>query len=134
MKRSQRLRRPQDFARARTQGRRLQGAALSLTWVANRLPSNRFGYVVNKRVGGAVTRNLVKRRLRAIMQARHTEILPGYDIVLTAQPVAAQSLFSALESDVTRLLQRARLFCPPSDEGQQGQPAPAMAKPVEEEA
>jgi ribonuclease P protein component len=57
-----------------------------------------------------VTRNLVKRRLRAIV--RTVLLDPGFDIAVSARPAAAVAGFGALEAAVTGLLSRARLLRP----------------------
>ena len=79
--RALRLRSPADFAAVRAQGRTLHFPSLALGWRAIELPHNQYGFVVGKRVGKAVTRNLVKRRLRAnlesIGRARGMEHAPG---------------------------------------------------------
>ncbi len=62
---------------------------------------SRFGFVVSRQVGGAVTRNRVKRRLRDIA-ARSLETAPvGHDVVIRALPAAATASFVEL-SDAWR--------------------------------
>ena len=64
----------------------------------------RFGFSVSRRVGSAVVRNRVKRRLREI--ARNTSVHDGWDIVVTAFPNAANSDSSQLATSVQRLSRR----------------------------
>ena len=52
---------------------------------------SRVGLVVSKAVGNAVARTQVKRRLRAQMAALLPLIEPGTDIVIRANPAAAQA-------------------------------------------
>ena len=53
-------------------------------------------------VGHAVTRNLVKRRLRAIAR-EYESLLPAYtDVVIRAKPSAATANFADLEQQVKR--------------------------------
>ena len=65
--------------------------------------SRMAGLAVSKAVGGAVTRNLVKRRLRAGL----AQVLPGLPegsrVVVRALPAAATTPFAQLTSDVDRL-------------------------------
>jgi ribonuclease P protein component len=73
---------------------------IHLTARANNLPYSRVGYAVSRRVGNAVTRNLVKRRLRSIV--RELPITPGFDIVAVPQNPSAQASFPDLERETER--------------------------------
>ena len=64
----------------------------------------RVGFVVSKKVGGAVVRNRVKRRLRAQVARLLPAIPPCVDIVVRAQPAAAVVDSSQLGAELERLL------------------------------
>lgn len=69
----------------------------------------RVGYTVTKKLGGAVTRNRIKRRLRAA--AREVvpgHAAPGHDYVLIARPSAADRPWEALLDDLRAALKHAR--------------------------
>jgi len=70
----------------------------------------RIGFSVSRRVGGAEVRNRVKRRLREVIRRKLARIAPGYDLVITARPGAADARMETLEQDVAVLLARARLL------------------------
>lgn len=116
LRRIQRLRSPRDFQRVRAQGRRISGALLILGYAArtesDQTGVTRFGLSVSRRVGGAVARNRVKRRLREVMRRKLARIVPGYDLVITARQGAADARMETLEQDVRVLLLRARLLIP----------------------
>lgn len=112
MKRAEHLRSATDFAAVRAHGRATHCAALTLSWGDSAHAFNRFGFVVGKRVGNAVTRNLVKRRLRAIIDARRHLLFTSFDIVFIARPSAPHRSFADLERDIDRLLTRAKLWHP----------------------
>lgn len=63
---------------------------LTIFALPNRFPHNRLGLAVGSRVGNAVARNAVKRRLREAFRQlqhdfhRHAE--GGYDLVITVRP------------------------------------------------
>jgi ribonuclease P protein component len=76
--------------------------------IANHGPLTRYAFAIPKRVGNAVTRNKVRRRLREIL--RQAPLLEGIDIVISVRPAAAEATFQALQSELTMLLKRARIL------------------------
>jgi ribonuclease P protein component len=104
LRREQRLRRRKDFVAAYRQGQTQKNRLLVLRVRPNGTTVSRFGFVAGKVVGGAVTRNLVKRRLRAI--ARSVTIKAGLDIVVGARKTAATAEYQELERAFVALLRR----------------------------
>ena len=69
----------------------------------------RVGYTVTKKLGGAVARNRIKRRLRAAARAVVPDhAAPGHDYVLIARPGAEARAWPALLDDLRRALKHAR--------------------------
>ncbi|NHI15887.1 ribonuclease P protein component [Microbacterium excoecariae] len=66
----------------------------------------RFGFIVSKAVGNAVTRNTVRRRLKAICLEATPSLRPGADVVIRALPASAAAPFADLRRDVARGLAR----------------------------
>lgn len=64
----------------------------------------RVGFVVSKRIGNAVVRNRVTRRLREIVRPRFETLPPGSGIVLRALPGIDEQPFAELEADVVGAL------------------------------
>lgn len=108
MQRANRLRRRNDFAAAYQRGRAWSNELLAVRVLANGLPLSRFGFAVGKRVGKAVVRNRVKRRLREIVRSLHPA--GGWDVVIIARPAAADVDFASLGAAVRSLFGRARLL------------------------
>ena len=73
----------------------------------NELALSRYGISISKRVGKAVVRNKVKRRLREII--RTVPLKPGWDIVFIAHPAAATANYASIRRAVENLLTRACL-------------------------
>jgi len=66
----------------------------------------RVGFVVGKSVGNAVTRNLVKRRLRHLARERLPELPDSGVLVVRALPASATATFAELGADLDRGLAR----------------------------
>ena len=62
----------------------------------NRTDSNRVGITVSKKLGKAVVRNRVRRRLREVYRLHESRFLPGWDIVVVARGRAVDASFSDL--------------------------------------
>ncbi len=104
----QHLTKPADFALVQSQGRWRGARLLGIKSRPNGLSLARWGIVASKRVGKAVVRNRVRRRLREIL--RVLPVRGGYDIVVTARPEAAMAGFAALREVLVKLLAEASLL------------------------
>lgn len=67
----------------------------------------RVGFVVSKAVGNAVVRNRTKRRLRASIATRLSDIPLGFDLVVRANPAAATATYGQLDAALGQQLSRA---------------------------
>lgn len=76
--------------------------------VRNGLQCSRYGLSVGRRVGKAVTRNKVKRRMREVMRSK--VLVPGWDVVLIGRSSAGNCTYAALEHSITNLLARGGLL------------------------
>nr|WP_315266578.1 ribonuclease P protein component [Microbacterium lemovicicum] len=106
--RPNRLTRGTDYKTVVRRGRRCAGAH-TITYVsktADPSSSTRFGFIVSKQVGGAVVRNTVRRRLKAVCAEALAELPSGTDVVIRALPAAAAASFGDLHAEVSRCLAR----------------------------
>ncbi|MFC0595979.1 ribonuclease P protein component [Thermus composti] len=92
------------FQRLR-KGRGGRGRYVSVKWLP--APELRVGIVVSKKVGKAVARNKVKRRLREILRRLH---LPQAHLLVIAHPEAREAGFAELFQDVVRALRKSGLI------------------------
>lgn len=103
-----RLRTPAEFARVQREGRTHDLGPLVFRLAARpTVPEGaaraRLGLAVSKRVGGAVVRNRVKRRVRECFRLQQAA-LAGLDLVVTARPAAATLEQRDVAVHFTRLL------------------------------
>lgn len=96
-----------EFALARKEGRVAQGKYLRLSAVKGpEGDASRFGIITSRRVGGAVTRNRVRRRLREICRLHRESAAPGWLVVIVAKSQAAETTFEALREEWLLLTRR----------------------------
>jgi ribonuclease P protein component len=106
-----RLKRRSEFL-AVAKGKRFQSPSFSLQ-AARRLQgpagegeaeaAPRFGFTGTKKIGGAVVRNRIRRRLKeALRLARDLPARPGYDYVIVARLKALREDFCALQDELGR--------------------------------
>lgn len=68
--------------------------------------ASRFGIITTKRVGHAVIRNLMRRRVREILRAHGEGLSRGLRVVIIVRNRAASTDYAGLEKDFLKLLQR----------------------------
>ncbi len=78
----------------------------------NRLNQNRVGITVSKKLGGAVVRNRMRRRLREVYRLNEDRFLPGYDIVVVARSRAVETSFEDLTAAYLSLAGKAGILRP----------------------
>ena len=76
----------------------------------NRLTTNRVGITVGKKLGKAVIRNRVRRRLREIYRTNELRLAPGWDIVVVARVKAVYARYSDLERSFLQTARRLELL------------------------
>lgn len=108
LNRAHRLRRRSEFTTAVRTGRRAgrRTVVVHLQRAAGG-EAPRAGFVVSRAVGGAVTRNLIRRRLRHLVRAHLAELPAGSALVVRALPPAAHASYDHLDADLTAALRSA---------------------------
>ena len=100
-----------DFAHVREQGRVFRGALLTLGVINDvKTVTFRAGFITSRRVGNAVQRNRVRRRLREIVRQRQHAFRSQIWFVTIARRAAAQATYGALEDEWLRLATRASIL------------------------
>ncbi len=109
-KRTGKLRTRRDFQTVLAQGKTWYSPLVRLVVQPHRAGQSRFGLVTARRLGKAVVRNRVRRRLRESLRL-HAPYLPaGVDVVLIAQGRAGAASFWELHQCVHDVLRRAGLL------------------------
>ena len=108
---TRRLTHRSEYERVRRDGITQRGKLLML----NVMPvenSNawRAGFVTSSRLGGAVVRNRVRRRLREIVRRHQHELRRGFWFVIITKHEAGTACYGALEDEWLRLARRASIL------------------------
>ena len=104
------LRSVADFQQIQSQSSSRAHPLLLLRYRRNGLERTRYGISTGRRVGSAVVRNGIRRRLRSILRVLDAEVERGFDILLVARPAAAGVKQSELDAALRQLLKRATLL------------------------
>ena len=107
--RSDRLRKRREFEECYASGVRMSGRHLQLFLLSRKAAGPaRFGVSVSRRLGGAVTRNRLRRRLREIFR-RNREVFGSgpFDCVVNLRASAVGAAFYELEQDCLSAVRRA---------------------------
>jgi ribonuclease P protein component len=95
-----------DFERVYRQGAAYRGKLFSVHAFPNELGTPRLGLSVSRRVGNAVMRNTVRRRLREIFHSALPGVPGDLDLVVSARPAAAEATFAELSEEFARSLRK----------------------------
>jgi ribonuclease P protein component len=105
LSRDERLRHRLEFLNCYRRGRRRHGSLLILYAHPNALHHPRLGITASRKVGPAVLRHRLKRRIREVYRRWSGRSgLPAMDLVVHVKPEARGSDFPALQRDLQRLL------------------------------
>ncbi len=94
------------FRRLYAKGRSAASPTVAVYVRPNHSQRSRLGFTVGTRIGKAVVRNKVRRRLREIYRTHEQELRPGWDIVVVARGRAAGAPYRELRRDLLRLLDK----------------------------
>jgi ribonuclease P protein component len=108
------LRSREDFARLGAHGRTRTDRLLVVHYAANSLSHDRFGISTGRRLGGAVTRNRVRRRIREILRSAPGLEGRGWDVLVVARPASTSATFDELRGALLRLLGAVRASVAPA--------------------
>lgn len=98
-----RILRRMEFRRVYEEGQRRSASLCTIFYRPNGLPETRLGITVPSRVGGAVLRNRIKRRVREVFRRNRLALPGGWDIVINPRTQAAEIAYPVLQKELLRL-------------------------------
>ena len=104
------LKKNYEFRRLYTRGKSAGNSLLVMYQRRNGSQTNRLGITVGGKVGGAVVRNRVRRRIREIYRLGEGRLKRGYDIVIVARVRAKDASYDELERALWGLARRMELL------------------------
>ena len=108
MKKTNRLRKRKEFAYIFRNGARASGNYLVLVLLKSKQIKIKIGFSVSKKVGNAINRNKIKRRMRAIL----TDLVPQMQVkqnyIFIAKPNASEATFDNLKADIINTLKKSQ--------------------------
>lgn len=97
------LKKNHEFRRLYSKGKSAAAATMACYCRKTGREVNRIGFTVSNKIGNAVTRNRIRRRLREIYRLHERGLKRGYDIVVVARHRAAEADYHRLERDLLRV-------------------------------
>ena len=108
---TERLRKDSDFRRVYKHGKSFANRYLVMYIMRNNLEYNRVGISVSKKVGKAIVRNKVKRRIRESFRLDvDKKIKSGYDIVFIARVAISDMQYNEINKSMKHLVNKFKLF------------------------
>ena len=101
---SEALKNNYEFKRLYLHGKKRADPFLAVYCRKNKTNVNRVGFTVGKKIGNAVKRNRLRRRMKEAYRLNEYRILPGYDIVIVGRTRAVFAGFDELYDSLFSLL------------------------------
>ena len=109
--RARRITRRGDFQRVRREGRSYRGRHMILGVLADsEIRSLKVGYITTRRLGNAVLRSGIRRRLRGVVQRHGLRLKSGHWLVMIPHTLSGEVGSADLERDWLKLVRRAGLL------------------------
>jgi len=99
-----------EFRRLYNKGKNAATKCVVVYCIRNGKPENKLGITVSTKLGGAVQRNRVRRRLKEIYRLNEHRLHTGYNIVLVARQRSRHAGWKELESSVIYLFKKLGLI------------------------
>lgn len=114
---AERLRKRREFLGVYERGDKIQSTYFVLYMLENGRPHHRLGITVSRKIGRAVVRNRIKRRLREVFRTNKQAIFPHCDLVVNATRAAARAHNQQIQEDILKGILRWKQKAEPPGRG-----------------
>ena len=101
----ERIRKRKDFFRIYKKGSRFRGKYFVLVYLSNELQFSRMAVVASKKIGNAVVRNRVKRRMRTLYRTHKDKLPEAHDLVFITKRDIRNASWKEIRSECIEALE-----------------------------
>lgn len=105
-----------EFRRVYEEGQRRSSSLCAIFSRPNGLVQTRLGITVPRRVGGAVLRNRIRRRVREVFRQNRMALPGGWDVVINPRRQVAEAPYPVLQRELLRLFPSQPAALPEGDQ------------------
>lgn len=109
LKTKYRLKKRKEFAYVYKKGNKINSSDISVYFVKSKFKFPRFGLTVSNKVGNAVTRNKIKRRLRAILY-NYIDKINYKNLIIVAHPTITNLTFAEISSQIEKIFVKGKIL------------------------
>ena len=106
------LKQNHEFRRLYNKGKSAVSPYFAVYCRQTRRPYSRIGITTGVKLGKAVKRNFVRRRIRELYRTNEEKFLPGFDIVVVARTLAIYGRYADLERSFLQLMKKLGILAP----------------------
>jgi len=110
MEKKYKLRKNMEFKKVYSGGKNFWNRNLILYIRKNKLEESRFGVTITKKIGNAVVRNKIKRRIKEIYRLNMYRIKDGYDLIFIPKKNVVDISYKELESALIHILKLSNML------------------------
>ena len=110
------LKQNHEFRRLYNKGKSAVSPYFAIYCRKTNRPESRLGITTGVKLGNAVKRNFVRRRIRELYRTNEAKFLPGYDIVVVARTRAIFGRYADLERNFLHQMKKLGILAPREEE------------------
>jgi len=104
----QSIKKNDEFKNSYNKGKKIVNKYFIFYYFKNNLEYDRIGFTVSKKVGKAVTRNRVRRKLKEIFRLNFKETVEGYDFVIVARNIMKKAEYIKVDKEFKKVYKKFR--------------------------